>query len=252
MRMRRFISLAMAAIISLYSLTAPALGGATAQGQGQTAVAATNGDEEAAIQSQISSVYQHFLSTYRLGAGDIIAIFVDKHPEDSVEKAVVSPFGQVYYPLMGNVSVAGKTITQIQEHFAATIAEYIKDPKVTVALLEANSAKIGVLGDVRNPGVLILSRPLRVLDAITMAGGITDLGSSSNVSILRQFEDGRVQTLTVNVKKILKGKASPEENVALRSGDTIVVHGNTFKTIGKISSLVGVTSLVTFLSRGPR
>jgi hypothetical protein len=54
------------------------------------------------------------------------------------------------------------------------------------------------------------------------------------------------------VKKILKGKASPEENAYLHSGDTIIVHGNLFKKMGKISSVVGVTSLVTFLTRGGR
>ncbi|HZM87680.1 MAG TPA: hypothetical protein VFF31_14260 [Blastocatellia bacterium] len=87
--------------------------------------------------------------------------------------------------------------------------------------------------------------------SITLAGGILDTGSSS-VSILRQFEDGRVQVLTANIKKILKGKASPEENAYLRWGDTVIVHGNLFKTMTRISSLVGVTTLVTFLTRGGR
>jgi len=153
---------------------------------------------------------------------------------------------------MGNVTVAGKTITQLQECFPSAIAEYIKDPKVAVALLEANSAKIGVLGDVRSPGVILLSRPMRVLDAITAAGGITDFGSSSNVTVLRQYEDGRVQTFKVNVKKILQGKADAEENAYVRAGDTVIVHGNTFKTISKISNMVGITGLITFITRGGR
>ncbi len=209
-------------------------------------------EEEAAIQTQIASVYQNFLNSYRLGAGDVIAIYVDKHPDDSIQRVVVSPVGQVYYPLMGNVPVAGKTITQIQEYFTTAIAEYIKDPKVTVALLEAQSAKIGVLGEVRSPGVLLLTRPMRLLDAITASGGITDYGSSSNVTVLRQFEDGRVQTFSVNVKKILQGKAGPEENAYVRAGDTIIVHGNKFKTVSKISSMVGITGLITFITRGGR
>src|SRR5579862_7290181 len=52
--------------------------------------------DEAAIESQIGSVYQNFLSSYRLGAGDVMAIHVDQHQEDSVERVVVSPVGQVY------------------------------------------------------------------------------------------------------------------------------------------------------------
>ncbi|HEY7543965.1 MAG TPA: polysaccharide biosynthesis/export family protein [Blastocatellia bacterium] len=218
----------------------------------QAETQAVSAEEEAAIQTQIASVYQNFFNSYRLGAGDVIAIYVDKHPDDSVQRVAVSPVGQVYYPLMGNVPVAGKTIIQIQEFFTAAIAEFIKDPKVTVSLLEAQSAKIGVLGDVRSPGVLLLTRPMRVLDAITASGGITEYGSSSNVTVLRQFEDGRVQTFSVNVKKILQGKANPEENAYVRAGDTIIVHGNTFKTITKISNMVGITGLITFITRGGR
>jgi polysaccharide export outer membrane protein len=205
--------------------------------------------DEAAIQLQIGSVYQGFLDSYRLGAGDVIAIHVDQHQDDSVERVVVSPVGMVYYPLLGNVKVAGKTMSQIQDYFTTSVSEYIREPRVTVSLLEANSSKIGVLGDVRTPGVIIMSRPMRLLDAITVAGGITDTGSS-NVSILRQYQDGRTQVLTANVKHILKGKTGPEENLYLQAGDTIVVHGNLIKTIATVSSVVGIGTFLTFLARG--
>jgi polysaccharide export outer membrane protein len=207
--------------------------------------------DEAAVQSQINAVYRSFYNSYRLGPGDIVAIYIDKHPEDSVQRVTVSPVGRVYFPLLGDISVVGKTLPQLQEYLTNSVAEFIKEPRVTLALLEAQSAKIGVLGDVKTPGLMVMTRPLRVLDAITLAGGILDTGSSS-VSILRQYEDGRVQVLTADVKKILKGKANPEENAFLRSGDTVIVHGNLFKTMTRISSLVGVTTLVTFLTRGGR
>ncbi len=222
----------------------------TAETRARTVAETTSPSDEAAIQQQIQSVYRGFYESYRLGAGDVLAIHVEKHPDDSLERAVVSPVGLIYYPLMGNVTVAGKTIVQLQEHFANSISEFIKDPKVTLSLVEANSAKIGVLGDVRTPGVIVMTRPLRVLDAITMAGGITDTGSKSNVSILRQYEDGRTQVLTVNVKKILEGKAGAEDNGYLRAGDTIIVHGNLVKKLGTISSMVGIASFATFLARG--
>ena len=214
-------------------------------------VATANSSDEAAIQSQINAVYRGFYNSYRLGPGDIIGIYIDKHPEDSVLRVSVSPVGRIYFPLLGDVTVVGKTLPQLQEYLSNGVAEFIREPRLTLALLEAQSAKVGVLGDVKTPGLMVMTRPLRVLDAITQAGGILDTGSSS-VSILRQFEDGRVQMLTADVKKILKGKASPEENAFLRPGDTVVVHGNLFKTITKLSSVVGVTSLVTFLSRGGR
>jgi polysaccharide biosynthesis/export protein len=213
---------------------------------------AVNASEEVAIQAQINSLYQGFYNSYRLGPGDVLGIYIDKHPEDTVERVVVSPVGQVYFPLLGNVSVVGKTLSQLQDYFTISIAEFISSPRVTIALLEANSAKIGVLGDVRVPGVLLLTRPMRVLDAITQSGSVTETGNASNISLLRQYEDGRVQMMTIDVKKILKGKANPEENAYLRAGDTIIVHGNLFKKITKISSMVGITGLITFLTRGGR
>ena len=212
---------------------------------------ANGASDEAAIQAQINSVYQSFYSGYRLGPGDVIGIHIDKHAEDSVEKAIVSPVGRIYFPLLGSLVVVGKTVPQLQEYLTNAVAEFIRDPRLTVVLIEAQSAKFGVLGDVKNPGLMVMTRPIRVLDAITMAGGILDTGSQQ-VSVLRQFEDGRVQVISADVKKILKGKANPEENLYLRAGDTVIVHGNLFKTLTKVSSLVGVTSLVTFMSRGGR
>ena len=205
--------------------------------------------EEVAIQAQINSVYQGFYNSYRLAPGDVVGIYIEKHPEDSVDKVAVSPVGRIYFPLLGDIPVVGKTLPQLQEAMSVAVAEYIKDPKLTLALLEAHSSKIGVLGDVRTPGMMVMTRPLRLLDVITLAGGIADTGSS-DVSILRQYEDGRVQVLRANVKKILKGKAGPEENLYLRAGDTVIVHGNMFKTFGRISSFVGLASFAAFLSRG--
>jgi polysaccharide export outer membrane protein len=222
-----------------------------ADARGLHAAEPASPSDEASIQAQIDSVYQNFYASYRLGPGDLLGIYIDKHPEDSVERVAVSPVGKIYVPLLGNVTVVGKTLPQLQEYFSTAVAEFIREPRVTLSLLEAQSAKIGILGDVKSPGLMIMTRPLRVLDAITQAGGILETGSQS-VSILRQYEDGRVQMLSVDVKRILKGKAGPEENAYLRSGDTIIVHGNLFKKVGKVTSMMGVTGLVTFLMRGGR
>ncbi|HEU4388184.1 MAG TPA: polysaccharide biosynthesis/export family protein [Blastocatellia bacterium] len=207
-------------------------------------------DEEAAIQAQINSIYQSFLNSYRLGPGDVLAVHVDKHQEDSLERGVVSPTGHLYYPLLGTIAVAGKTLPQLQLLFTTSIAEFIRDPRVSVNLLEANSAKIAVLGDVRLPGVVVMGRPMRVLDAIAAVGGIAETGDGSKISLLRQSEDGRVQLLSVNINNVLKGKSGPEGNPVLRAGDTIVVHGNLFKKVGKISSLMGIGSFIAFLANG--
>jgi protein involved in polysaccharide export with SLBB domain len=91
---------------------------------------------------------------------------------------------------------------------------------------------------------------MRLLDLISAAGGITETGNSTRVSLLRQHEGGGTQVLTVNVKRILQGKAGPEDNPYLQKGDTVIVHGNLFKKVSKISSLMGIGSFVAFLANG--
>jgi len=132
------------------------------------------------------------------------------------------------------------------------MSEYLINPKVSVELIEANSAKIGVLGDVMRPGILVMNKPMSVLEAITASGGIADTGDKSGVVVLRQLRDGRAQTLKVNVKRILDGKAGAEENIALQAGDTVIVNGNTKKKMANILSLAGFGSFLSFVSAGRR
>jgi len=132
------------------------------------------------------------------------------------------------------------------------LSEYLINPKVSVALIEASSAKIGVLGDVVHPGILVMSRPMNVLDAIAASGGFTDMGSKSGVTVLRQMRNGSAQTLKVNVKLILEGKAGPEEDIALQAGDIVLINGNAKKKVNTILSLAGFGSFLSFISRGGR
>jgi protein involved in polysaccharide export with SLBB domain len=194
------------------------------------------------------SIYQEFYNTYRLGPADEIAIRVTGQPDYTLERVKVSPTGSVYHPLLGDMEVVGMTVPQLIKYLTRDLGEYLIDPKVSVSLLEANSAKIGVLGDVLRPGILVMNKPMNVLEAITASGGIADTGDKSGVIVLRQLRDGRAQTLKVNVKRILQGKADVEENIALQSGDTVIVNGNTRKKMGYILSLAGFGSFLSFIS----
>jgi polysaccharide export outer membrane protein len=192
---------------------------------------------------------QRFIQTYKLGSGDEIAVRVAGEPDYTVERAKVSPFGAVYHPLLGDVQVGGLTVGQASAKIEQELAEYIKKPRVSVALLDAHSAKVGVLGDVSQPGIVVMAQPMTVLDAISAAGGFTDFGSKSDVSILRQLGEGQTRTLEVNVKRILEGKSDPYENIALQPGDTVVVHGNKKKTLASIVSVAGFASFASFIGR---
>ncbi len=192
-------------------------------------------------------VYREFYDTYKLGPDDELAIRILNQPDYTLEKVKISPVGRIYHPLLGDVEVAGLTVDKLTEKLTADFSQYIINPKLSVSLLEANSAKVGVLGDVTHPGIVVMTRPMTVLDALSASGGISDLGSKSSVTILRQGGYDRPQTVNVNVKRILEGKANAEENLRLQAGDTIIVHGNKRKKISQVTSLLGFGNFLSFL-----
>jgi polysaccharide export outer membrane protein len=252
--------LAAALIVSACALQSPQVFAQTSPAATQKTSGARLAEEKAhspASAAQISDddqffkgIYQEFYNTYRLGPADEIAIRVTGQPDYTLERVKVSPTGCVYHPLLGDVEVAGTTVPHLIKRLTGDLSEYLIDPKVSVSLLEANSAKIGVLGDVMRPGILVMNKPMNVLEAITASGGIADTGDKSGVIVLRQLRDGRAQTLKVNVKRILQGKADAEENIALRAGDTVIVNGNTRKKMSNILSLAGFGSFLSFISAG--
>ena len=193
-------------------------------------------------------IYREFYDTYRLGPADEIAIRVTGQPDYTLERAKVSPTGSVYHPLLGDVEVAGMTVPRLIKRLTKDLGEYLIDPKVSVSLLEANSAKIGVLGEVKAPGVVVMTRPMTVMDAISAVGGFTDTGSKSNVTLLRPT-GGRLVETKINVKRLLDGKSSLEEDLSLRAGDTLIVRGNAKKKFAEITSLIGFAQFVTFIGR---
>jgi polysaccharide biosynthesis/export protein VpsN len=197
-----------------------------------------------------NDIYKGFYNTYRLGPTDEIAIRVTGQPDYTLERVKVSPTGFVYHPLLGDLEVAGMTVPRLIERLTKDLGEYLIDPKVSVALIEASSAKIGVLGDVIHPGILVMNRPMTVLDAITASGGFADTGSKSDVTVLRQTRDGRALTLKVNVKLVLEGKAGSEENIPVQAGDIVLIHGNTRKKLNSIMSLAGFGSFISFITMG--
>jgi protein involved in polysaccharide export with SLBB domain len=194
-------------------------------------------------------IYRHFYTTYKLGPADEVAIRIVGQPDYTLEKAQVSPMGRIYHPLIGDIDVAGLTIAQATERLTIEFSQFIREPRVSISLLAANSSLVGVLGDVAHPGIVVMSRPMTLLDAISASGGVTDFGSQSNITLVRRGIDGVMRTSKVNLKRVLEGKGTAEDNVTLQAGDTLIVHGNTRKKIGLAMSTFGFGRFLDFLVR---
>ena len=159
-------------------------------------------------------------SDYVIGAEDMLQISVWKN-ESLSRQLPVRPDGKVSMPLLHDVQAAGLTPMQLRDKIAAALAEFMPNPEVSVTVLEVRSYRVSVLGEVQKPGVLQLKAPTTVLEAIALAGGFRDFASPSKIVIFRKDAGGQTQRLRFNYNRAVG--AGGEENVALRSGDVVVV-----------------------------
>jgi polysaccharide export outer membrane protein len=158
---------------------------------------------------------------YVLGVEDKLNISVWKEP-DLVRSLSIRPDGKITFPLVGDIQAAGRTPKQLTDELAKSLERYIKEPVVTVAVEEINNFRVFVLGEVATQGVLTLRRRTRLLEAIALAGGLSQFADKSNVVLMRIEGTKEVRT-RIDYRKVVSGDR-PELNVSLKPGDIIVVN----------------------------
>src|SRR4030042_3630525 len=157
---------------------------------------------------------------YVIGSEDILYIHVWK--EESLTRTIpVRMDGKISLPLIQEMKAAGLTPLQLKEVLTTRFKEFIENPIVSVTVMEANSCKVYLMGQVRNPGVYRLRSETAIVQIIPLAGGFTDWGNPKKVLIIRK-EDGKEKRIKVNYKKIMAGK-DPSSNIILKAGDTIII-----------------------------
>jgi polysaccharide export outer membrane protein len=157
---------------------------------------------------------------YVIGPEDVLYIHVWR--EDALSKTVpVRVDGNISLPLVHEVKAQGLTPLKLKENLTERFKEFIENPNVSVTVVEANSFKVYVSGQVKSPGVHRLRSETTLLQIIPMAGGFTEWANQKKILIIRK-ENGKEKRITVNYKKILKGDP-PDSNIVLKAGDTIIV-----------------------------
>jgi polysaccharide export outer membrane protein len=159
-------------------------------------------------------------ANYVIGAEDLLDISVWKEPE-LTRTVPVRPDGKISLPLLNDIQAAGETPTQLSAQLAENLKRYVTDPQVTVIVTAINSQRIYLLGEVTRAGAYPLLPGMTVLQAISSAGGLTQYAHLQKIYVLREGDAGQTR-LPFNYKEFLKG-TNPEQNVALKVGDTIVV-----------------------------
>jgi polysaccharide export outer membrane protein len=142
--------------------------------------------------------------------------------QDLTRTVIVRPDGKIGFPLIGDVQAAGRTPRELAADVTAALARFIKEPVVAVMVEEINHFKVFVLGEVHTQGQLVLRQPTRLLQALALAGGLTQYADKSNVVLFRT-EEGRASRMRVDYRKLVTGER-PELNYDLKPGDTIIVN----------------------------
>ena len=158
---------------------------------------------------------------YIIGPSDLLAINVWKDTELS-RTVLVRPDGKISLPLVGELEVSGLTAPSVQRLLAEKLKEYISQPQVTVIVQEVKSRTYTIVGKIAKPGSYELGKPTTVLEAIAIAGGFLDFAKANKVYVIRRMEDGSRTRLPFDYHKVIKGRG-PDQNIELKSGDTVVV-----------------------------
>jgi polysaccharide biosynthesis/export protein len=157
---------------------------------------------------------------YIIGAQDVLDISVWKEPE--ITRTVpVRPDGKISLPLLNDVQAAGLTPAQLNAEITSSLRKFVTDPEVTVIVEQINSQRVYILGEVTRPGAYPLLPGMTVLQALSSAGGFTQFANEKKMYVLRRV-NGNQEKYFFNYKDVLNGKR-PEQNIALKAGDTIVV-----------------------------
>lgn len=157
---------------------------------------------------------------YRIGPEDILHISVWKE-DDLDRKVLVRPDGGISFPLAGDLQVSGRTPLEVQDEIRSRLQRFVPDAEVTVAVEEISGYTVFVLGEVNQPGQFTLGRYVDVVQALTLAGGVTPYASDRNIRVLRR-QDGQEVTYSFDYRDIQRGR-NLKQNIILQSGDVVVV-----------------------------
>ena len=166
---------------------------------------------------------------YQIGSGDSIQVSVWRHPDLGIT-VPVRPDGKISVPLIGEVAAGGKAPQMVAEEITARMSEYIRDPNVSVIVMEMNSheylTRVRVTGAVRAPTSMAHRRGMTVLDLILVAGGVTEFAAADRTRLYRKVDEG-THVYSIRLDKILKD-GDLNTNLALVPGDVVTVPESIF------------------------
>jgi polysaccharide export outer membrane protein len=156
---------------------------------------------------------------YAIGPDDQLDITVWKEEGLSRTGLAVRRDGKITLPLIGELQAEGRTPTQLAKEIRERLAPLVKEPTVQVNVKESNSARFFVVGEVARPGMFRLQGTLTPVQAIAMAGGLTEFARKGSITLIRRTSAGEAR-VSVDFDDLVRGRG---RLYTLAPGDTVYV-----------------------------
>lgn len=160
---------------------------------------------------------------YRLGAGDVIRVVVYQNPDLTLETRV-SESGVISFPLLGHVRVGGRSISSAERLIADGLmsGNYVKQPQVTLTLLQVKGNQASVLGQVNRPGRYpIETADMRLTDLLATAGGVA--GTGGDLLVLTGTRNGKPFRQEIDLPGVFSAEQNRANDVLIQNGDVLWV-----------------------------
>lgn len=159
------------------------------------------------------------------------------------EGYLVSPDGEINFPVLGKISIAGKTKEQARDIMIENLQKFVKDPIVNIRFM---NFRVTVVGEVNKPSTFVIPNDrINLIEALGLAGDMTMFGKRENVLLIRESNGQRTMVrLDLNKKETLNS-----EYFYLKQNDIVYVEPDEMKerqastNTKTISIIAGLTSV---------
>jgi polysaccharide export outer membrane protein len=158
---------------------------------------------------------------YRIAVGDVLDINFFKATQMS-QTRTVGPDGEMFLPVVGRVSVLGRTVDDVTEELVERYSEEMVNPQITVSIADYSGLQVYVGGEVNFPGLREYRGGLTLVQAVMDAGGFKSSGRRKEVVLIRRAPDSSPVGTIVNCKEILR-EYQVGKDVELAPSDVIYV-----------------------------
>ncbi len=182
------------------------------------------------------------LSTYTLGATDVIEIKVMRHPEVSGEYPI-NQEGKIQYEFVGDIMISGLTKDQAEDTIRQALTEYIVAPEVTVKIAQYNSKVVYVVGEVYNPGKIFMrGDTITVREALVQAGLPRLTGITKKSHLITPSTIEKPEKRFINVYALIY-EGDLRQNETMKPGDVLYIPPTlltrTMRAISPITAPIG-------------